>query len=792
VRGRAGLAAALAALVATGTADAARLMPAQKSALTAVTRAMAQGRIDHKAAASDRAEIIRAGNLIRRLPSGRREHVAAALAQIASFPGRMTGPRAVALFGQLRANNSYFARHSAPAAKTDIVDADGVVYRYFPGRCFEFHPLAEFGALNARVSAGDARGAEQLARALIARGVAQSGGAGWEYYFDFGGGRAPWLSGMAQAVAAQAFARAATLVPRRATMFLRAARNAYRPIPGRLTTNVAAGPWIRLYGFAPMQVLNAQLQAVVSLRKYVARTGDTAAAMLARRLQRAAAATLPRFDTGYWTYYSLPSRLSNLHYQDYVVRLLRMLSSADPRFEAAASRFASYRRQPPAIRLAEGRLGEVRFWLSKPARTTVYSAAGRRTQRLWLRGGWRTLAWKKPRRGGIYPIALTAVDVVGNRASFQALPLVRVAHGARTRSVRATSSIASERPALRVGAGLADPVDAARAQRLGLRLVRIRVEWPTGASRPALALAAAFRPLTGASALVELRVRRLPASHREKRALARYAAALAQLVPGIHDFTLTPAARPATVGAYAAALAAVRKAVHAELPDVAVGPLVDMKRAPKATLRALGADPDVVVLRHATAASVPALDKFLGAAPVLIDGLATPKRTYAQAITDLACAKKVSGVVVDRLIGSAWARKVAAAAGPAQRGTVVCPGLASKATASTLDFPKELDASAPAAVNLACARDCLYLLTLDDARGRPVASRRGSLRGAGRALTLELPKTRLGRSIYRLDVRLVDRVNPGEVTRLTSEALRVSRSAGSRSTPAVASTAAAW
>jgi hypothetical protein len=766
-------------------------MPAQNAALKAVNRAVAAGRIDHKAAARDRAEIIRAGSLIRRLPSGRREHVAAALDQIASFPGRMTGPRAVALFGQLRANSSYFARHSAPSAKTDIVDADGVVYRYFPGRCFEFHPLAEFGALNAHVSAGDMRGAERLARALIARGVGQSGGAVWEYYFDFGGGRAPWLSGMAQAVAAQAFARAATLVPRRAAMFLRAARGAYRPIPGRLTTNVAAGPWIRLYGFASMQVLNAQLQTVVSMRKYVAKTGDVSAGMLTRRLQRAAAATLPRFDTGYWTYYSLPSRLSNLHYQDYVVRLLRMLSSADPRFEAAASRFAAYRRQPPAIRLAEGRLGEVRFWLSKPARTTVYSAGGP-TQRLWLHGGWSTLAWKKPRRGGIYPIALSAVDIAGNRASFEALPLVRVAHGARTRAVRAGGSTATERPALRVGAGLDDPRDAARAQRLGLRLVRIRVEWPTGASRPALALAAAFRPLTGASALVELRVRRLPASHSEKRTLARYAAALAQLVPGIHDFTLTPAARPATVGAYTAALAAVRKAVHAELPDVLVGPMVDMKRAPLATLRTLGADPDVVVLRHATAASVPALDKFLGAAPVLIDGLATPKRTYAQAITDLACAKNVSGVVVDRLIGSAWARKVAAAAAPAQRGTVVCPGLASKATASTLGFPKELDASAPAAIDLACARDCLYLLTLDDARGRPVAARRGSLRGAGRALTLELPKTRLGRSIYRLNVRLVDRVNPGEVTRLTSGALRVSRSAGGRSTPAVASTAAAW
>jgi hypothetical protein len=144
------------------------------------------------------------------------------------------------------------------------------------------------------------------------------------------------------------------------------------------------------------------------------------------------------------------------------------------------------------------------------------------------------------------------------------------------------------------------------------------------------------------------------------------------------------------------------------------------------------------------------------------------------------------------LIGSASAHLVAAAAAPAQRGTVVCPGLASKATASTLEFPKELDASGSASVVLSCARDCLYLITLDDTRGRPVAARRGTLRGAGRPLTLELPNTRLYRSVYRLDVRLVDRVNPGEVTRVTSEALPVSRSEADRSRSAAATTAATW
>ena len=48
----------------------------------------------------------------------------------------------------------------------------------------------------------------------MARAVTRPGGGlAWEYYFAFGGGRAPWTSGMAQSVAAQAFARAASLLP---------------------------------------------------------------------------------------------------------------------------------------------------------------------------------------------------------------------------------------------------------------------------------------------------------------------------------------------------------------------------------------------------------------------------------------------------------------------------------------------------------------------------------------------------------------------------------------------------
>src|SRR4029077_9105924 len=175
----------------------------------------------------------------------RGERVAVALEQAGALGRRLTSPRALAVFGQLNANDDYFARHGVPRGGTDITDADGIVYRYFAGRCFEFHPLADFSALNARVAAKDVAGAERLAAALMARAVARPGGGlAWEYYFSFGGGRPPWTSGMEQSVAAQDFAPAAALVTDESSVLSGEATAAFKAIP-RLTTKVAAGPWIR-------------------------------------------------------------------------------------------------------------------------------------------------------------------------------------------------------------------------------------------------------------------------------------------------------------------------------------------------------------------------------------------------------------------------------------------------------------------------------------------------------------------------------------------------------------------
>ena len=796
-----------AGLSAAAAAPATAPVPGEKLAFDAVHHALASHNIDAASASADRAEIERAVHLVRTLPSGRREHVAIALEQVAAFDRRLTAPRALTLFGQLKANDDYFSRHYAPADRTDVVGSDGVVYRYFAGRCLEFHPLADFGALNALVAAQDVAGAEKLADALVARGVYQQGGGiGWEYLFSFGGGQPPWLSGMAQAVAAQAFSRAAGLVTERAVAYMREARAAYHAIRGRLLTRVAAGPWIKLYAFDSTPVLNAQLQAVISLQSYAAAAHDPDASALATRLEQSALEMLPRFDTGYWTYYSLAHDFAPLDYEVYVGQLLTKLASTDSRFAPAAARIPAYVHQPPAFMVANGGLGTLRFWLSKPATVTVVTAAGP-AKRASLGGGWHTLFWGEPKRPGVYPISATAVDWAGNRASFQSLPIVRVTAAGKTAPIRSASASAPSPPsALSVGAGIDDPSQAGLARALGLRVVRLTVPWTADETAPDPAVVAALQQLrAGTSVIAELTPDVLPVDDAGRAALAEFAAALAQQVPAVHELVLAPAPTTDTAPDYAAAFEAIRSSVQTVSPTVALGAAIDGSQAPKAVVAALGqalagAPVDVIAFRPAPAAAsgewttanvsqlVTAVQQsFAAVPPVLLDGVAaTSAATYADTITSAACNPSVDGVVLDRLLdapddpiglynsgGAAkpGAATVAKAAGPAQRGIVVCPGLGVPASASTLTFPTTLDPASPVSLVLGCTRDCLYLVTLEGSDGRPVVARRGSLRGGMPPVNVTLPQAKLKPGTYSLDVRLVNQVNPGLVTEQASPPL---------------------
>ncbi|HST13258.1 MAG TPA: D-glucuronyl C5-epimerase family protein [Gaiellaceae bacterium] len=743
MRGLVLVAAAFVALALAGAAPAATVTSLERTALAKLKRAP----VSAETKTSARSEIARAAHLIRTLPNGRSYHILVSLQEVAAFRDALTQPRALALYGALKANDDYFTKHWAPADSTDIVGADGVVYRYFGGHCFRFHPLANFGVLNARATSGDVEGTEELADALVARGVYQKGGGiGWEYDFPFSGGKAPWLSGMAQAVAAQAFSRAATTVPENGTTYMNEATAAFRVIPKRLMTSVAAGPWIRLYAFSSLTVLNAQLQATLSLESYATASGDTQAQTLATRMQNAAAASLGRFDTGYWSYYALPSEPSPPDYHRYVVQLLTKLKTADPRFADAAARFATYEKEPPAFQLANGGVGQVRFWLSKPATVSVVTSAGP-TKRLALLGGWHTFTWN-PKRAGVYPVHITATDWNGHTFAIDAPPIVRVGPGAFNPVKPSTDDDTGTSPLVVAN--------------------RTSLTWPDGATAPDPAIVAGLAT-TPAPVLLELDAL-TPATP----AFAQYAASLAQQLPNLTYLTIGAAPTAATAAQYVATVSSVRDAVHAVAPAVAIGVVVDGAAAPKQTVAALGragAVADVLAFHAAPAVATGAwlqpnitvlTNAFAGTLPPLL--LDAPS---AATVTGATCGTGVTGVALDPAAPDAATQAAVAAFA---HGTVVCPGLAATPM-PTIEFPTGVTSGTPVTVQLACTRDCLYVATLVGADGRAVVATRGSLAGGAAAKTVSLPKTQLGQASYTIDLRIVNTVNPGRVLQFASPPL---------------------
>jgi hypothetical protein len=403
-----------------------------------LTAAVARGALMPSEAAGYRATVANVLARAKRLPPLRRELLAAVVGDVAAQWQSYTAPRALTLFSTLTVNADWLASHALTGPRPDIQGDDGAVYRFFTGHGYVFHPLANFAKLNAEVAAKDDAATAHLASALVGRAVAVGRAMVWEYDFPFATGRAPWTSGMAQAVAAQAFARAGTLLSDQ--NLLDTADSAYAAVPKLLSSSSPAKPWVALYSFDRVPVLNAQLQAALSVGDYAAITGNSSAAAMATRMTAAARSLLPKFDTGYWSLYSLKGDEAPLDYHDYVIGLLRKLATrtGDPVWRSAADRFQTYETEPPVIRLrgapptvfprpADGYLDEapIRFWLSKASTVTLLVGGKRVTQS--FPHGENTFLWSPGSADpGTYHPFLTAVGPAGTRTSHD-LPPVTVA-----------------------------------------------------------------------------------------------------------------------------------------------------------------------------------------------------------------------------------------------------------------------------------------------------------------------------------------------------------------------------
>jgi hypothetical protein len=344
---------------------------------------------------------------------------------------RLTGPRLVPLWLTLERNRAYWTTHTTgPATRRMSFPGSEVVWQYFPGQGLQFHPLANFARLNQLWAEHD-DAMDTLADELVALAVPRAGGIAWEYYFAFGGGRPPWVSGLAQGTGIQSIARVAKRMGREDELYpvARSALGVFKTnTPDGVRVPTSDGAEYALYSFAPdLHVINGFVQALVGLYDLGKLAGDPDAQALYVEGERVARRTLPTFDTGAWSLYSRGSveHESDLSYHQLLRAFLHSMCTRteDPVYCDTELRFAQYELEEPVVSLVTttlrgGTLGKVKVRLSKISRVGLKFSRGGRvvsTKAAVVVGhGKPALSWPVPRKAGAYDVTVTAVDLAGN------------------------------------------------------------------------------------------------------------------------------------------------------------------------------------------------------------------------------------------------------------------------------------------------------------------------------------------------------------------------------------------
>jgi D-glucuronyl C5-epimerase C-terminus len=401
-----------------------------------------RGAIDRATYDADRAIQQDVKRTIRRLDGTRKAQLAGALATVEGIAARgaMRASRLYPLFLTLQRNAEWWSSEPLPAPGQRVTfEGSELIWQYVPGQGLQFHPLANFGRLNAYARSRRQTGPNALLLdELLALAVPRGGGLAWEYYFTFDGGRPPWVSGLAQGTGLQAIARSAAKLGRMPELLprIQAGLELFeRKPPTGVRVETEYGAHYAQYSFWPgLRILNGFVQSLVGLYDVAQITGDPRAAQLFAEGEQAARREVPAHDTGAWSYYSRGAitRESDLAYhtllRDFVANLCAR--TAEPVYCTTESRFTSYLTTPPELRvwtrrLRGGRPATLRFTLSKISRVTVRVTAPDGDTALSVAAGVvgrgaRAVAWNVPRRRGTYALRVDATDLAGNAASTEA------------------------------------------------------------------------------------------------------------------------------------------------------------------------------------------------------------------------------------------------------------------------------------------------------------------------------------------------------------------------------------
>jgi D-glucuronyl C5-epimerase C-terminus len=373
----------------------------RRAVYAALRRVQSRGQVAEADARRWRTWYVRSLRTYKRLRGARREQLGYVIDSVEALAlrKRLGATRMPAAFVQLERNRRYW--HSLPyPGAGDQVSFRGseILYQYFPGEGLQLHPLSTFkkanhmyGDCNSGSASCDEAGLRLLLDEMTALAVRRSTKfVAWEYAFHFGGGSPPWISGLSQGTALQAYARAGMLLGEpRYVETGRAGLGAFEAGPPRgvRTRGPRGGVHYLEYSFAPrLYIFNGFLQALIGLHDFGKLTGEARATALFQQGEPEARAEVPLSDVGDWSLYSYRGAESTRDYHELLREFLASMCTRrlGTTYCDYADRYRGYQVDPPELvysgpaTAVEDQRTAIRFNVSKLSAVEVKVLRGSR------------------------------------------------------------------------------------------------------------------------------------------------------------------------------------------------------------------------------------------------------------------------------------------------------------------------------------------------------------------------------------------------------------------------------
>ncbi len=343
---------------------------------------------------------------------------------------QVTVPRLPVLMLTLRNNISYWKTGPALGNGAAVqFQGSELVWEYYAGSGIQLQVLHTFGEGDGYYEAGRADYGKlaTLMNEMVPLAVRRGGGLAWEYYFNWEGGRPPWVSAMAQATGLEALTDA--YLATGDSQYLTDAHEALPLLetapPVGVAVKTALGTRYLQYSFTPnTDIINAFLQTLLGLYDYEQVSHDPVANALYAAGNHQAQAEVRSFIVGGWSLYQ-PGDADSLSYHTLVTGFLKLLcqKTRTPVYCTTYQRFEADLLTRPQLTLETtsaiaGKKFGLNFKLSKYAAVGVTLNQGAKTYiyaKKSFYAGTRSLLAPKL-KVGTYSLTMSVTDPVGHYA----------------------------------------------------------------------------------------------------------------------------------------------------------------------------------------------------------------------------------------------------------------------------------------------------------------------------------------------------------------------------------------